>query len=99
RLAGRANGAAPTRLALSTGDVERRTAGLAGPARERADTLAAHPGEAVVLLTASTAVMVSHALPVDVELVDLGVVALGPQRDERAYELRLVASDPGGGSD
>jgi hypothetical protein len=99
RLAGGSSGPVPPRLVLSTGEVERRASGLAGPARERVDALAAHAGDAVVLLSASTAVMVSHALPAGVELVDLGVVALGPRRGDRAYELRLVAPGPAGGAD
>ncbi len=92
------NGPSP-RVTLSTGDVERTSARHDGPARERVDALADRQGEAVVLMTASTAVMVTHALPPGVELVDLGVVTLAPQRDERAYELRLVGAGPAGADD
>jgi hypothetical protein len=95
RLAGALTGTPAPRLALSTGDVSPGPEGPRGPARDRADRLAGHGDDGRVLLTASTAVMVSPALPPGVELVDLGVVALGHRSDERTYELRLTA---GGGT-
>jgi AAA ATPase domain len=99
RLAdGLTSGSRP-RLTLSTGETEIDAAGHRGPARERVDALAALAGDTQVLLTASTAVMVNHALPPGVELLDLGVVTLGPQRDERAYELRLAPAGPEGAGD
>ena len=82
------------RVALATGGVDRRGDRLRGPARERVDALAAVAGEPRVLLSASTAVMVNHALPPGLELVDAGVVT-GPRHDERAYELRVAVSPDG----
>jgi hypothetical protein len=93
RLAGTLTDATGTHLALSTGEIEVTATGHHGPARDRVDDLAALAGHGHVLLTASTAVMVSHALPPGLELVDLGVVALAPQRGERTYELRPTAAD------
>jgi hypothetical protein len=91
RLTGALTGTPGPRLALSTGDVTPGTDAPRGPARDRADRLAGHGDDGRVLLTASTAVMVSPALPPGVELVDLGVIPLGPRSDERTYELRLTA--------
>lgn len=99
RLARALVGGPPPRLTLSTGEVTVTATRHGGPARERVDALAACAGDPRVLLTASTAVMVSHALPPGVDLVDIGVVALAPQRDERAYELRLTAAGPGSAAD
>jgi hypothetical protein len=76
------------RMRLSTGEAVAHDGEVSGPARDRVDALAAVAGEAAVLMTASTAVMVHHTLPPGAELVDRGVVALGPQRPERVYELR-----------
>ncbi len=89
RLAG-ASSAGPgvPRMRLSTGEAVARDGEVSGPARDRVDALAEVAGEAAVLMTASTAVMVHHTLPPGAELVDRGVVALGPQRPERVYELR-----------
>jgi hypothetical protein len=84
---------------LSTGDVSLGPGGPRGPARDRADRLADQTEGGHVLLTASTAVMVSPALPPGVELVDLGVVTLGPRTDERTYELRLAAGSGGAADD
>ncbi|HEX6568273.1 MAG TPA: AAA family ATPase, partial [Acidimicrobiales bacterium] len=83
------------RVALATGDAEHSGTRCRGPARDRVDALAALPGESRVLLSASTAVMVSHALPPGVELVDAGLVPGAPPRDERAYELRSAAGPDG----
>jgi hypothetical protein len=99
RLAAALSSGPSPRLTLSTGEVERTAGRHEGPARERVDALAGRESDAAVLMTASTAVMVTHALPPGVELVDVGVVTLAPQRDERAYELRLVAAGPGGADD
>lgn len=90
QLAGALAGGVPARLALSTGEVD-GDARLRGPARERVDALAARGGDARVLVTASTAMMISPALPPSVELVDAGVAAVAPQRYERVYELRSGA--------
>jgi tetratricopeptide (TPR) repeat protein len=89
RLAGAAAGPSGVpRMRLSTGEAVMQDGEVSGPARDRVDALAAVGGEAAVLMTASTAVMVHHTLPPGAELVDRGVVALGPQRAERIYELR-----------
>src|SRR5262245_20363061 len=88
RLGGAAAGSGTPRMRLSTGEAETQDGEVSGPARDRVDALAAVAGEAAVLMTASTAVMVHHTLPPGAELVDRGVVALGPQRTERVYELR-----------
>jgi AAA ATPase domain len=95
RLAGTRRAGPWPRVALCTGDVDTAGGRHVGPARDRADALADRAGEAVVLLTASTAVMVSHALPPGAELVDLGAAGVAPARDERAYELRLGAPATG----
>ena len=87
------------RVALSTGEVEMVGSSPRGPARERADELAGTDQPAMVVMTASTAVMVTHALPPGVELVDLGMVGAAPHPGERAYELRLVATNPAGTDD
>ncbi|HET6952813.1 MAG TPA: AAA family ATPase [Acidimicrobiales bacterium] len=89
------------RLSLSTGEVEPGPGGPRGVARERVDALAGladRTGDAPVLMTASTTVMVSHALPPGVEVVDRGVATLGRHAGERVYELR-VAAPPTGDSD
>jgi hypothetical protein len=95
RLAGDLAPAARARIGLATGEVEAGDGCVKGPARDRADALAGLGDEAPVLLTASTAMMIHHALPPGVELVDRGVAVLGIQRGERVYELRALAS-PGG---
>ena len=94
RMAG-ALGGKVARVALATGEVDRRGDRLRGAARDRVDALAAVAGEPRVLLSASTAVMVNHALPPGLELVDAGVVAGGPRHDERAYEMRVAVSPNG----
>jgi hypothetical protein len=99
RLTGALTGTPAPRLVLSTGDVIVSPDGPRGPARDRADRLADHGDDGRVLLTASTAVMVSPALPPGVELVDLGVVTLGPRSDERTYELRLTPGSEGTSED
>jgi hypothetical protein len=97
-LAATAKGGPWPRVTLSTGEVDARDVPLRGPARDRADALAWREGDSPVRLTASTAVMVNHALPSGAELVDLGAVGTGPAADERAYELRLASDEaaPGG---
>ncbi len=94
-----AGGGPALRLTLSTGEITATATRHDGPARDRVDALAAYDRDARVLLTASTAVMISHALPPGVDLVDVGVVALAPQSDERAYELRLAVAGPAGTDD
>ncbi|HEX5946993.1 MAG TPA: AAA family ATPase [Acidimicrobiales bacterium] len=89
----------PPRVTLSTGEVEMVGSSPRGPARERVDALAACDQAAPVVMTASTAVMVTHALPPGVELVDLGLVGFPPHPSERAYELRSMAADPAGNDD
>ncbi len=76
-----AEGAA--RAALVTGEVEVDGGRHAGPARERVDALAASVEDVGVVVSASTAVMVTHALPAGLELV-----AAPTSGDERAYRLR-----------
>jgi len=71
------------RAALATGELHVAGGRHAGPARERVDALVASAGVAGVLVSASTAVMVTHALPAGVELV-----AVPTGGDERAYQLR-----------
>jgi hypothetical protein len=89
RLAGTSSaGRGVPRMRLSTGEAVAHDGEVSGPARDRVDALAEVAAEAAVLMTASTAVMVHHTLPPGAELVDRGVVALGPQRPERVYELR-----------
>ena len=82
------------RMALATGEVE--------VARRRADALArldAEPGDdAVALLAASAAVMVTHALPPGADLVDRGTAPLAGPVAERVYELRWSAGDRAGGA-
>jgi hypothetical protein len=91
RLAGAAGGGSGVpRMWLSTGEAVARDGEVSGPARDRVDALAAVAGDAAVLMTASTAVMVHHTLPPGAELVDRGVVAVGPQGSERVYELRTA---------
>ncbi len=89
----------PPRVVLSTGEVEMVGSSPRGPARERADALATSDHAAPVLMTASTAVMVTHALPPGVELVDIGVGDLASQPAERTYELRSVTPDMAGDDD
>jgi tetratricopeptide (TPR) repeat protein len=97
RLAGGGRGPHRPRMVLSTGEVVLADGRHTGPARERVDSLAARVGDATALLTAATAVMVSHALPPGAELIDLGATGAGPTSDERAYELRLAAPAVAGG--
>jgi hypothetical protein len=85
----RALHASPPRMALCTGEADPRGSTLGGSARIRARALlrAAQPRQ--VLVTASTAVMASPALPRQAELVDHGIRALDPTAPpERVYELR-----------
>jgi AAA ATPase domain len=86
------------RAALATGELEVTQGRHEGPARERADALAAAAGEAgsiagtgeaTVLVSASTAVMVTHALAPGRELV-----AVATSGDERAYLLRAPGPGP-----
>ncbi|HYZ97191.1 MAG TPA: AAA family ATPase, partial [Acidimicrobiales bacterium] len=79
------------RLALSTGEVARHGDGYRGLAVDRVRQLAALPVEATILVAATTAVMVSHALPRGTELVDLGGLAVTEHRYERVHQLRLPA--------
>jgi hypothetical protein len=96
RLAGGLPAAARARIGLSTGEVVLGPGEVEGPARDRADALAALAGGAPVLLANSTAMMVHHTLPPGVELVDRGVVTAGASRGERVYELRLARADAAG---
>lgn len=76
---------APPRMALCTGDDR---------AQSRANALLrlTHPRQ--ILLTASTAVMASPALPRQAELLDRGVRSLDAARPpERVYELHAGAGD------
>ncbi len=91
--------AARSRMALATGEVTLSDPGPQGPARRRVDALAGHAGDGRVLLAASTAVMVSPALPPGVDLVDLGLVSAGPPGHERTYEVRVTGVSPGGADD
>lgn len=87
--------AAPPRMALCTGDADARST-LGGAARQRAGALLRLTQRRQILVTASTAVMASPALPRQAELVDCGVRALDPTRPpERIYELRPGSLDPG----
>ena len=89
----------PPRMALCTGGADPRGSTLGGSARARARALlrAAQPRQ--VLVTASTAVMASPALPRQAELVDHGIRALDPASPpERVYELR-PGPGPGGATD
>lgn len=87
--------AARPRMALCTGNAEAHGSTLGGSALARAAELLrlAHPQQ--ILVTASTAVMASPALPRGAELVDQGVRALDPAgAPERIYELRPGSGDP-----
>jgi Mrp family chromosome partitioning ATPase len=81
------------RMALATGEIE--------VARRRVDALAgldlATGDDAVALLAASAAVMVTHGLPPGADLVDRGSAPLAGPVAERVYELRWSAVDPAGG--
>ena len=77
------------RMALATGEADvarRRVDALAG----LDDTLG---DDAVALLAASAAVMVTHALPPGADLVDRGPAPLAGPVAERVYELRWSAGD------
>ena len=79
----------PPRMALCTGEADAPGSALGSGPRARAAQLLrlAHPQQ--ILVTASTAVMASPALPRQAELVDRGVRALDTTRPpERIYELR-----------
>jgi hypothetical protein len=80
------------RVVLCTGEVVATDDGYRGPAVDRARQLASLPVEAQILVAASTAVMVSHALAPGTELVDLGNLPVGEHRRERVHELRLSSS-------
>jgi hypothetical protein len=82
----------PLRIALCTGEVDPTDDGYRGPAVERVLQLAALPVDGTILVSASTAVMISHALPRGADLVDLGGLAVSEHRHERVHELRLPAS-------
>jgi AAA ATPase domain len=82
----------PLRIALCTGEVDPTDDGYRGPAVERALQLAALPVDGTILVSASTAVMISHALPRGADLVDLGGLAVSEHRHERVHELRLPAT-------
>jgi hypothetical protein len=86
----------PLRIALCTGEVDPTDDGYRGPAVERALQLAALPVDGTILVSASTAIMISHALPRGADLVDLGGLAVSEHRHERVHELRLPAT-PGDG--
>jgi hypothetical protein len=93
-----AEGALPDRgalrIALCTGEVDPTDDGYGGSAVERTRRLAALPVDGTILVAASTAVMISHALPRGADLVDLGGLAVTEHRHERVHELRLPM--PGG---
>lgn len=95
QLVGSLPGPPAPRVTLATGDVDLDGDRVQGPARQRVDALATVDHPAQVLLTASTAVMVTHALPPGVELADIGVMTVAPGRDERTYQLRTTAGDAG----
>jgi AAA ATPase domain len=82
----------PLRIALCTGEVDPTDDGYRGSAVERTLQLAALPVDGTILVSASTAVMVSHALPRGADLVDLGGLAVSEHRHERVHELRLPAA-------
>ncbi len=84
------------RIALCTGEVDPTDDGYRGPAVERALQLAALPVAGTILVSSSTAVMISHAMPRGADLVDLGGLAVSEHRHERVHELRLPAT-PGDG--
>jgi hypothetical protein len=86
----------PLRIALCTGEVDPTDDGYRGPGVERALQLAALAIDGTILVSASTAVMISHALPRGADLVDLGGLAVSEHRHERVHELRLPAT-PGDG--
>ncbi|HEX6419151.1 MAG TPA: AAA family ATPase [Acidimicrobiales bacterium] len=90
-----ATGGTGLRVALATGEVDRRRGRLHGPARQRVDALATAADDPRVLLSASTAVMVSHTLPPGLELVDAGPAGAAGPGGERAYELRVAVSGNG----
>jgi AAA ATPase domain len=83
----------PLRIALCTGEVDPTDDGYRGSAVERALQLSALPVDGTILVAASTAVMISHALPRGADLVDLGGLAVSEHRHERVHELRLPALD------
>jgi hypothetical protein len=91
-----APGRPPLRIALCTGEVDPTEDGYRGPTVERALQLAALPVDGKILVSASTAVMISHALPRGADLVDLGGLAVSEHRHERVHELRLP-TNPGDG--
>ena len=86
----------PLRIALCTGEVDPTDDGYRGSAVERALRLAALPVDGTILVSASTAVMISHALPRGADLVDLGGLAVSEHRHERVHELRLPATPEDG---
>jgi hypothetical protein len=91
-------GRRPLRITLCTGEVDATDDGYRGPAVERALQLAALPVDGTILVSASTAVMISHALPRGADLMDLGGLAVSEHRHERVHELRLPATPPDGGA-
>ena len=92
--------AAPPRMALCTGEADTHGSTLGGAARARARALLRLAHRRQILVTASTAVMASPALPRQAELVDCGVRALDPTRPpERIYELRPGSLDPNDNAD
>ena len=82
-------GSRQLRIALCTGEVDPMHDGYRGSAVERTLQLSALPVDATILVAASTAVMISHALPRGADLVDLGGLAVSEHRHERVHELRL----------
>jgi hypothetical protein len=86
----------PLRIALCTGEVDQTDDGYRGSAVERTLQLAALPVDGTILVAASTAVMISHALPRGADLVDLGGLAVSEHRHERVHELRLPAAQGDG---
>jgi hypothetical protein len=80
------------RIALCTGEVDLTDDGYRGSAVDRTLRLAALPIDGTILVAASTAVMISHALPRGADLVDLGGLAVSEHRHERVHELRLPAA-------
>jgi hypothetical protein len=80
--------AARPKVALCTGEVTAAPGALQGPAFDRARALVGLAAPGQILVSGTTAVMVSHALPPGAELVDLGSVVTHDRHGERVHELR-----------
>ena len=84
------------RIAVHTGEAHERDGDYFGPALSRAARLRALSQDGAVLLSQTTAEIVSERLPDGAELVDLGQRELrGLSRPEQVFELRL----PGAGGE